>query len=83
MIPKLLFGVGEMVKLVSFFVDPTICSSAKTHPATVVMVILEIKITVFTCLLSSEGCDSVPKHLDLALAPNQTNEGIEKQWNIR
>ena len=43
------------------------------------MVILEIKITVFTCLLSSEGCDSFPKHLDLALAPNKTNEGVKKQ----
>ena len=43
------------------------------------MVILEIKITVFTCLLSSEGCDSFPKHLDLALAPNKTNTGVKKQ----
>ena len=49
----------------------------------VVMVILKIKITVFTCLLSSEGCDSFPKHLDLALAPNKTNEGVEKQWNTQ
>ena len=45
----------------------------------VVVVILEIKTTVFTCLLSSEGCDSFPKHLDLALAPNKTNEGVKKQ----
>ena len=56
-----------------------ICSSAKTHPATVVMVLLEIKIAVFTCLLSSEGCDSFSKHLDLALALNKTNEGVKKQ----
>ena len=42
----------------------------------VVMLILEIKITVFACLLSSEGCDSFPNHLDLALAPNKTNEGV-------
>ena len=47
------------------------------------MVILEIKITVFTCLLSSEGWDSFPKHLDLALAPNKTNEGVKKQWNTQ
>ena len=47
------------------------------------MVILEIKITVFACLLSSEGCDSFPKHLDLALVPNKTNEGVKKQWNTR
>ena len=42
----------------------------------VVMVILEMKITAFTYLLSSdsEGYDSFPKHLDLALAPNKTNE---------
>ena len=33
----------------------------------------------FTCLLSSEGCGSLPKHLDLALAPNKTNEGVKKQ----
>ena len=43
------------------------------------MVILEIKITVFTCLLSSAGCDYFPKHIDLALAPNKTNEGVKKQ----
>ena len=47
------------------------------------MVILEINITVFACVLSIEGCDSFPKHLDLALAPNKTNEGVKKQWNTR
>ena len=47
------------------------------------MVILKIKITVFTCLLSSEGCDSFPKHLDLALAPNKTNERVKKQQNTQ
>ena len=47
------------------------------------MVILKIKITVFTCLLSSEGWDSFPKHLDLALAPNKTNEGVKKQQNTQ
>ena len=41
--------------------------------------VLEIKITVFACLLSDEGCDSFPKHLDLALTPNKTNEGVKKQ----
>ena len=46
------------------------------------MVTLEIKITVFTCMLSSEGCDSFPKHLDLALVLNKTNGGVEKQQNI-
>ena len=48
----------------------------------VVMVILEIKTTVFTCVLSSEGSDSFPRHLDLALASNKTNRGVKKQWNI-
>ena len=48
-----------------------------------VMVIFGIKITVFACLLSDEESNSFPKHLDLALAPNKTNEGVEKQWNIR
>ena len=45
----------------------------------VIMLFLEIKITVFACLLSDEGCDSCPKHLDLALAPNKTNQGVKKQ----
>ena len=45
----------------------------------VVTVILEQKNAVFTYLLSIEGCDSFPKHLDLALAPNKTNEGVKKQ----
>ena len=36
------------------------------------------KITVFTCLLSSERCDSFPTHLDLALAPNKTNEAVNR-----
>ena len=45
----------------------------------VVMVILEIKITVFAYLLSSAECGSFPKHLDLILAPNKTNEGVKKQ----
>ena len=43
------------------------------------MVFLEIKITVFTCLPGTEGCDSFPKRLDLALALNKTNEGVKKQ----
>ena len=45
----------------------------------VIMAILEIKTTIFTCLLSDGGCDSFSKHLDLALAPNKTNEGVKKQ----
>ena len=45
----------------------------------IVMVILEIKTTVFTCMLSSEGCGGFPKHLDLALASNKTNGGVKKQ----
>ena len=49
----------------------------------VVMVILEIKITGFSCLPSSEGCDSLLNHLDLALEPNKTNERVKKQWIIR
>ena len=40
------------------------------------MAMLEIKITAFACLLSNEGCDSFVKHLNLELAPNKTNEGI-------
>ena len=44
----------------------------------VVMAILEIKITVFTYLLSDEGFNSFPDHLNLALAPNKTNEGVKK-----
>ena len=39
---------------------------------TIVMVILEIKSTVFTYLLSNEECESFPKHLDLVLVPNKT-----------
>ena len=45
--------------------------------------ILEKKITVCACLLSSEGCDSFSKDLDLALAPNKTNEGVKKQWSAQ
>ena len=45
--------------------------------------ILEKKITVCACLLRSKGCDSFPKHLGLALAPNKTNEGGKKQWNVQ
>ena len=45
----------------------------------VVMDILEIKTIVFICLPVTEGCDSFPKRLDLALASNKTNEGIKKQ----
>ena len=48
-----------------------------------VMIFLEIKITVFICLIREEGCDSFPKHLNLALAPNKTNEGVKKQRNTR
>ena len=44
----------------------------------VVITIFEKKITVCTCLLSSEGYDSLLKHLDLALLlPNKTNEGVK------
>ena len=35
---------------------------------------MEIKITLFAFLLCGEGCDSFPKHLDLALAPNKTKQ---------
>ena len=42
------------------------------------MVILEIKITVFTCPSGTEERDSCPERLDLALAPNKTNEGVKK-----
>ena len=44
-----------------------------------VVVIFEIKISVFACLLSSEKCDSFLKHVDLALAPNKINEEVKKQ----
>ena len=43
------------------------------------MINLEIKITVFACLLSDEEYDSILKHLDLTLTPNKTNEGVKKQ----
>ena len=43
------------------------------------MVILEIKTTVFICVLSSEGCDICPKRLDLALAPNKASEEVNKK----
>ena len=42
------------------------------------MVILEIKITVFTCLPGTEECDSFPERLDLVLAPNKINGGVKK-----
>ena len=45
----------------------------------VIMVILEININVLTFLLSDEGCDSFLGHLDLALVPNKTNDGVKKQ----
>ena len=32
-----------------------------------------------TCLPGIEECDSFPKHLNLALSPNKTNEGVKKQ----
>ena len=41
------------------------------------------KNTVYACLLISEGGDSFRRLLDLALAPNKTNEGFQKQWNIQ
>ena len=44
-----------------------------------VVVILEIKMTVFAYLVSNEECNNFPKHLDLALTPNKTNEGVKKQ----
>ena len=44
-----------------------------------VLAILEKKITVCTCLLSSERCDGFPTHLDLALAPIKTNEWAMQQ----
>ena len=49
----------------------------------VVIVILEIKTTVFTRLLNSEGCNSFPKHLNLAQARNKTNGVFKKQWNTQ
>ena len=42
------------------------------------MAILELKITVFTYLPGTEECDSFPERIDLALAPNKTNEGVKK-----
>ena len=39
------------------------------------------KINVFTCLPSSEGCDSFPKHLHSALSPDKASEGAKKQRN--
>ena len=48
-----------------------------------VMVTFEIKITVFTCLLTSDGCDSFPKHLGLAPATGKTNKGVQTQWTTQ
>ena len=57
---------------------------AKTHPVTaVIMVVLKIKITVLTCLVSSGGWDSFPKQQKLALAPKKTNGEVKKQWKTR
>jgi hypothetical protein len=79
MMPQLFFRIGDMVLLNSFLLP----QPRHTYLATVVMAILEIKIIVCACLLSSEGCDSFPKHLDLALAPNKTNKEVKKQWNTQ
>ena len=38
---------------------------------------MEIKITVFAYLLSDEEFNSFPKHLNLALTPNKTNERVK------
>ena len=39
--------------------------------------------TVCTCLLSSEGWNSFPRHQDIALAPKKDNEGVKKQWSAQ
>ena len=44
----------------------------------VVMDVLEITFIIFICLPVTEGCDIFPKHLDLALSPNKTNEGVNR-----
>ena len=73
-----------MVNLVSFYWRNNMFLSKDTSdPIKLHMVILEIKITVFACLLSNELCDSFVKHLNLELAPNKTNEGVKKQRNIQ
>ena len=64
-----------------FSIGSATCSSAKTHPVSVIMAILEIKINVFTCLPGTEECDIFPNLLDLALVSNKTNEGVKKQWD--
>ena len=79
MMPQLLLRVGDMVNRVSFFIGVTMCSSAKTYPTRLTIVTLEIRITVFACLLSDEGCDSFTRHLDLELAPKKTNKRVKKQ----
>ena len=46
------------------------------------LAILEINITTFTYLLSNDGFDSFSRRLNLVLAPNRTNEGLKKQYEI-
>ena len=36
----------------------------------------------YVCLLSSEAGDDFHRLLELALAPDKTNEGVKKQWCI-
>ena len=45
--------------------------------------VFRVKNTVYAWLLNSEWGDSFRKHLDLALAPNKTNEWVKKQSVIQ
>ena len=82
MMLQLLSRVGDTVKHVSFsLAHQYVPRPRHIYPATVIMVILEIKTNVFTCLPSNEGRDSFPRHLDLTLAPNKTNEGVMVRSN--
>ena len=53
---------------------PKVCPKLSSKKA-----IVETKISLFAFLLCGEEYDGFPKHLDLALAPNKTNEGVKKQ----
>ena len=48
-----------------------------------VIVILETKIPVFACLLSDEGCDSFPKHLDLTLTPGPFQSCVAAKGKLK
>ena len=70
--PKLKHCLSEY-----FFVDSSLFTKIMSYIKLAQnRVIVKIKIPLFAFLLCDEWCDGVPKHLDLALAPNKTNERV-------